>query len=116
MTTAVVVGGGPNGLAAAIALAAEGVSVTVLEGDGDSQFKDILVQVKETHTGSLMFGVGVNSDAGVVGSVVLNERNFDIFRPPTSLADILEGRAWRGGYAPRKIANGSSTVRLRYLR
>ena len=31
MSTAVVVGGGPNGLAAAIALAAEDVSVTVLE-------------------------------------------------------------------------------------
>src|SRR5262249_51020254 len=29
-------------------------------------------------TGGLMFGVGVNSDAGLVGDIVLNERNFDI--------------------------------------
>jgi outer membrane protein assembly complex protein YaeT len=71
-------------------------TVTVLDNETDSDIKDILVQVKETHTGSLMFGIGVNSDAGLVGSIVLNERNFDILRPPTSFADILEGRAFRG--------------------
>jgi outer membrane protein assembly factor BamA len=71
-------------------------TVTVLDNETDSSIKDILVQVKETHTGSLMFGIGVNSDAGLVGSIVLNERNFDILRPPTSFADILEGRAFRG--------------------
>jgi outer membrane protein assembly complex protein YaeT len=69
-------------------------SVTVVESD--SIYKDVDVRVQETHTGSLMFGIGVNSDAGVVGSIVLNEKNFDIMRPPTSLADIFEGRAFRG--------------------
>ena len=44
-----------------------------------------------------MFGAGVNSNAGVVGNFVWDESNFDLFRPPTSWSDVLEGRAWRGG-------------------
>src|SRR5205807_3896136 len=53
-------------------------TVSVIERDDafDSEYKDILVRVKETMTGSLMFGASVNSDAGLVGSIVLNERNF----------------------------------------
>ena len=47
-----------------------------------------------------MFGAGVNSDSGIVGSIVLNERNFDIFRFPTSFADLWEGKAF--GYDPRR--------------
>jgi outer membrane protein insertion porin family len=39
---------------------------------------DVRVDVQESRTGSLLFGVGVNSDAGLTGGVVLNERNFDI--------------------------------------
>jgi outer membrane protein insertion porin family len=58
---------------------------------------DINVNAAEGRTGRLMFGAGVNSDAGVVGSFVWDESNFDLFRPPTSFADVIEGRAWRGG-------------------
>ena len=52
----------------------------------DSEYKDIFVKVEEDNTGSLLFGVGVNSDAGLTGSIVLNERNFDItrFRPAST--------------------------------
>lgn len=70
--------------------------VNVLDREGDSEFKDIEIKVNETNTGSLMFGVGVNSNTGLVGTIVLNERNFDLFNPPTSVQDLLNGRAFRG--------------------
>ncbi|MCC6420188.1 MAG: outer membrane protein assembly factor BamA [Gemmataceae bacterium] len=63
----------------------------------DNPYRNVDVFVTEQPTGSLMFGLGVNSDAGLVGSIVLNEKNFDILRPPTSIEDIFNGRAWRGG-------------------
>ncbi len=91
-------------------------TVTVLEdpNNPNSEFKDVLVQVKETYTGSLMFGLGVNSDAGLVGTIVLNERNFDLFRPPTSLADVFEGRAFRGGGQELRIEAVPGTELQRY--
>ncbi len=58
---------------------------------------DININAAEGRTGRLMFGAGVNSDAGLVGSFVWDESNFDILRPPRSFSDIIEGRAWRGG-------------------
>lgn len=57
---------------------------------------DINVAASEGQTGRLMMGAGVNSDAGIVGSFVWDERNFNLFNPPRTFADIIEGRAWRG--------------------
>jgi len=54
------------------------------------------VYVDETQTGRFMLGVGVNSDAGVVGSITVDERNFDILRFPRSFEDFRNGTAWRG--------------------
>ena len=50
----------------------------------------------ETQTGRIMLGVGVNSDAGLVGNIVLDEQNFDWSRWPTSWEDIRNGEALRG--------------------
>jgi len=55
------------------------------------------VIVEETMTGRLMFGVGVNSDAGLTGQVVVDEQNFDWRRFPRSFEDFRNGTAFRGG-------------------
>src|SRR5207253_6974440 len=37
----------------------------------EQQLKELLVKVEETHSGSLLLGVRVNSDAGLTGSIVV---------------------------------------------
>jgi RNA polymerase sigma factor (sigma-70 family) len=73
---------------------------TIRGADGDTEtggrIDDILVRVGETRTGSLLFGDGVNSDAGLTGSIVLNERNFDLAYPLASPDDSRYGRTFRG--------------------
>ena len=54
------------------------------------------VMGNETRTGRFMFGVGVNSELGVSGQIVVDERNFDWTRVPTSWSDVVNGTAWRG--------------------
>ena len=60
-------------------------------------YVDLDIDVSEGRTGRLMFGVGVNSNSGIVGSLVLQEDNFDLWRPPQTWADIVNGQAFRGG-------------------
>jgi outer membrane protein assembly complex protein YaeT len=89
-------------------------TVEVLNREGDEEYKDLLVRVQETKTGSLMFGVGVNSDAGLSGSVVLNEKNFDITRFPTSFDDFMAGRAFRGAGQELRLEAVPGTQVQRY--
>ncbi len=76
---------------------------------------DFDVFVEETRTGRFMFGAGVNSDLGVTGQIVVDERNFDWRRLPTSFQDVINGTAWRGaGQGFRLEAMPGSQVQ-RYL-
>ncbi len=60
-------------------------------------YVDINAIGTEGRTGRIMFGAGVNSDNGVVGSFVWEENNFNLFAPPQSMSDVINGRAFRGG-------------------
>ncbi len=57
---------------------------------------DLDVMLEEAQTGRIMFGVGVNSDSGLLGNIVIDEQNFDLFRWPTGLDDWRNGQAFRG--------------------
>lgn len=58
--------------------------------------RDVLVEIKETNTGSLQFGAAVSSDAGLLGQISLNQRNFDVGDTPDSWDEFIKGKAFRG--------------------
>ncbi len=68
-------------------------------------------EVYEGRTGRMMLSAGINSDAGLMGSFIIDEQNFDWRRWPRSWEDIRSGRsfsavpandsAWRPSQAPR---------------
>ena len=76
---------------------------------------DMDVVLSENQTGRLMLGVAVNSDAGLVGQIMLDEQSFDITRFPTSWDDFISGRAWRGGGQRLRIEAAPGTQVQRYL-
>ncbi|MDY0170956.1 MAG: BamA/TamA family outer membrane protein, partial [Thermoguttaceae bacterium] len=64
--------------------------------DAATRELDIGVRTAETQTGRLMFGVGINSDAGLIGNIVIDEQNFDLFRFPRGWEDVRNATAFRG--------------------
>jgi outer membrane protein insertion porin family len=79
------------------------------------EWVNIVPTVEEARTGRLMFGVGVNSDAGVVGNAVLEEQNFDIMRWPSTWYEIVEGSAFRGAGQRFRLEAVPGTQVQRYM-
>jgi outer membrane protein insertion porin family len=76
---------------------------------------DIDVTAEEARTGRFMFGAGVNSELGVSGQIVIDERNFDPLRFPTSWDDVMNGTAWRGAGQGFRFEAMPGTQVHRYL-
>lgn len=63
----------------------------------DGTYRDVLIEIEETNTGSFDIGGAVSSDSGVIGRIALTQRNFDIRDTPDSPGEFTAGRAFRGG-------------------
>jgi outer membrane protein insertion porin family len=81
----------------------------------DQGYVDVTAAVSENQTGRLMLGVAVNSDAGLVGQILLDEQNFDWTRLPTSWDDFASGRAFRGAGQRFRLEAAPGTEVHRYL-
>jgi outer membrane protein insertion porin family len=58
--------------------------------------RDALVEVAEADSTTILFGVGVTSNSGIVGSISIEQRNFDLFDTPRSMGEFFKGRSFRG--------------------
>jgi outer membrane protein insertion porin family len=70
-------------------------TVTIM-GEPQDGTRDVLIDVTEATTGSVSFGAGLSSDAGVLGAIDLSQRNFDITDTPQTPKEFFSGRAFRG--------------------
>jgi outer membrane protein insertion porin family len=59
-------------------------------------FVDLVTQVDEAPTGRVALSVGVSSYQGLMGSFIVQERNFDLFAIPQSWDELFSGQAFRG--------------------
>ena len=87
-------------------LAGSGLFQTVdIEPTGDyPDSRDALVEVTESNTGMLLFGVGVDTNSGVLGQFSIEQRNFDASKKPESFKDFITGSAYVGGGQRLKLS------------
>ena len=58
--------------------------------------RDLLIEVEEMSTASLLFSGAVSSNGGVFGSITYEQKNFDIADWPTGVGEVFRGEAFRG--------------------
>jgi outer membrane protein insertion porin family len=76
--------------------------------------KDAQVSIIEGKTGMVMLGAAVSSDAGIVGQLTFEQRNFDISDKPKSFADFITGNAFKGAGQTLRISMQPGTELSQY--
>jgi outer membrane protein insertion porin family len=71
--------------------------------------QDVIVGVQEGKTGILQPGIGFSSDSGVIGSLIFDQRNFDINDWPESFGEFITMNAFRGAGQRMRISLSPGT-------
>jgi outer membrane protein insertion porin family len=75
---------------------AESATIRIQPSDGTPGKRDVQIHISEAMTGSIMLGAGVASNSGLIGQLVYDQRNFDIFDTPDSWSEFLSGQSFKG--------------------
>ncbi len=91
--------------------------VTIQPGEEtDPGVREVLVRVTENErTNQFIAGAGFGSDNGLLGQIVLENTNFDLFDAPRSWEEFFRGRSFRGAGQTMRIQlePGTEVTRFR---
>lgn len=66
------------------------------EDPANPGYRDVLVTVSETNTGSFSIGGAAGSDSGLTARLSLNQQNFDFSDTPDSWSEFISGESFKG--------------------
>lgn len=90
-------------------------TATIEPVGGDPEFRDALVTVEENpQTNQFIAGVGLSSNSGVLGNIVLENTNFDLFDRPRNWSEFFKGRSFRGAGQTMRISLEPGTELSRF--
>ena len=94
-------------------LPAGGAKITLQPEDpADPGYRDVLVEIQDTETGTISFIAAVSADAGLIGQISITERNFDLGNLPQRPGELFSRRRWRGaGQTLQIIAAPGTQIR-----
>jgi outer membrane protein assembly factor BamA len=89
---------------------------------GPDGVREALVEIEERDAGNILFGAGVSSDSGLIGSITLENNNFALFKWPRSpiwrigdwIGEITRGRAFQGDGQRFRIQFEPGTELIRF--
>lgn len=89
------------------------IEVDFTDGTGPGR-KNLILELEEQKTGNILFGVGISSDVGFFGRIVISQQNFDLFDVPKSPYDFINGTAFVGAGQELSVALEPGRDRSRY--